>query len=111
MTHPFKVGDIAVSKDGKYIVHVRGFDKSPIGAFSGLELLTGDLSCMWSIKHFEKDNFFKSQLISKYRKMHREWLKEELLYYRIQIFNSIIMHYDPNYNEDNLEMVEQPTQP
>lgn len=68
-------GDILVAKNGSSLMEFWEFGESEIpGTFSGemfgcWEGNTLDVSCVWSIDKFEKDNLFKQSLIDKYQ----EW--------------------------------------
>lgn len=82
MTRPdWKDGDILVAKSGKYLMHFWSFNENPkcfdgvkFGAFDYDER---DLSSLWLIKHFERDNIFKQKLVEAHKEALAKFKEEQ----------------------------------
>jgi hypothetical protein len=66
-----QLGTIQVAKNGSCIVHVWP-NESNGECFSGVELLTSDVSCRWLRSAFETDNIFKRPLLRQYMQARRK---------------------------------------
>lgn len=69
------IGSVVVSKNGCDLVLVWPNESSSDRCFTGVNLFTGDCSCLWLRSAFDTENLFKQALIRKYRsqrKAHRE---------------------------------------
>jgi hypothetical protein len=63
-----RIGSILVSKNGNCIVYVWPNESSSTQCFTGVELLTADVSSLWLKSHFETCNLYKRQLLVQYRR-------------------------------------------
>ena len=61
-----------ISKSGNALVHVWPNESSSRRCFTGVELLTGDCSCLWLREHFERTNLFKIARLRQYRRLLRD---------------------------------------
>jgi hypothetical protein len=61
------IGSILVSKSGSTLVYVWPNESDKPACFTGVSLLSGDVSSLWLIGNFERCNLFKRELVAKYR--------------------------------------------
>lgn len=72
MKKPYpKIGSIQVAKAGDCIVHVWGHEGESENCFTGVELLTSDVSVFWMRDAFVSDSLFKRPLLHQFMQARR----------------------------------------
>lgn len=72
-----KVGSIQVHKLGHSLVYVLPNESDIDYCFTGVELFENDVSGLWLIGCFERNNVYKQSLIKKYMKQIKKFRSEQ----------------------------------